>query len=199
MTDIARSSVLNEDELVVVALAAAGLTWDETADVLGVSNRTVRRRLTSAADKLGTHGVTHTVAVAVARGLVTPFHTSGAVAAGNSPRNPQSEPPPLAGTPNPRERDQRRKRFLERFTEQVEESLLEMLRLGAALPDAAQQVGLTPQAVFGRAQWDRAWALRLDDALLAGRDPDIRHGTDHSYKQHRCRCPDCRAAHRRSR
>lgn len=199
MTETAPTGFLDEGELAVVAHAAAGLTWSETADALGSSERTVRRRLTSAAEKLGTRGVTHTVAVAVARGLVDPFHPLGAAPAEPpaDPRRPAGSPP--AGAPDPRGLDRRRSQVLARFTGRVEEALLEMLRRGSSLSDAAEQIGLTPQAVFGRARWDREWASRLDSALMDGRDPYLSHGTDHTYKQYGCRCPDCRAAHSRFR
>ena len=70
MTETA--TLLDPDELAVLAHAATGLTWQEVGDALDAGERTVRRRFASAAEKLGTQGVTHTVAVAAARGLIDP-------------------------------------------------------------------------------------------------------------------------------
>lgn len=85
------------------------------------------------------------------------------------------------------------------FTPAVERALLASLRDGADVAEASPAAGLTVQAVFGRAVWDQGWRSRLDASLTAGRDPGISHGTSHSYKKHRCRCPECRAANDRSR
>lgn len=96
-------------------------------------------------------------------------------------------------------RDQRRRKTLERFTPEVERTLLAALRSGVPLAQAAEQVGMTQQTMFGRARFDRAWAVRLDRALMAGRDEDLGHGTDYVYKTYKCRCPECREAHARYR
>lgn len=96
-------------------------------------------------------------------------------------------------------RDQRRRKTLERFTPDLERSVLEAIRNGVPLPQAAAEVGMTQQTLFGRARFDPAWAARVDRALMQGRDPGINHGTSHAYKAHRCRCPECREAHARTR
>ncbi|MFG1858438.1 helix-turn-helix domain-containing protein [Actinomadura geliboluensis] len=339
---------LDQDELAVIAHAAAGLTWQEVGAALGVSERTVRRRFANAAATLGTRGAVQTVAVAVARKLVdpedspekaviTPRHTTPTAGAkpgrkpgqtiaaaipkicatlptvggalplacaaagvsyntvlerqkndpdlrrrllsagwapgrhGPTPRvaaaldtvlaelsrgatlgkaaqtagissptvythvrrdaafraqfeqardegrqasrrtrdrdaSRQSRGDPRrqknGGKQTPREhnirtRDQRRRKTLARFTPDAERALLAALRSGGPIAQAAEQVGMTPQTLFGRARFDRAWSVRLDRALMVGRDPGISHGTDHAYKRHRCRCPECREAHAR--
>lgn len=96
-------------------------------------------------------------------------------------------------------REQRRRKALERFTPDLERAVLQALRSGVPLVEAAAQVGMTQQTLFGRARFDPAWAARLDRALMQGRDPGINHGTSYAYKAHRCRCPECREAHARSR
>lgn len=363
--------LLDEDEIAVLAHAAAGLTWQESAAALGGSERTVRRRLVSAAEKLGTRGVTNTVAVAVARGLVDPEKPprkkaitsrtrSGidvavvlkALAGGASRREaaratgvaPQTllnrirvdaelrrqvewvqgavvaaaiekvlaalrggstlqdaltiaDVPPAffnacrsadpaideavnqardEGLPkrlrwveplmaglrrgmtlqqackqagvtstavyyqrdrspvmramldeargvasrgagaagrwrrgarddvarrehNDQTRDYRRQKTLARFTPEIERTVLESLRAGTPLVEAAALAGMTQQTLFGRGRFDAAWAARLDRALMAGRDPSVKHGTDYTYKVKGCRCPECRGAHARFR
>lgn len=96
-------------------------------------------------------------------------------------------------------RDQRRRKTLERFTPELERTLLAALRSGTPLVQAAEQVGMTQQTLFGRARFDRAWAARLDHALMDGRDESLGHGTDYVYKAYKCRCPECREAHARFR
>lgn len=96
-------------------------------------------------------------------------------------------------------RDLRRKKTLARFTPGIERTLLESLREGVPLVEAAAQVGMQQQTLFGRARFDHGWKTRLDRALMAGRNPDVRHGTDYVYKQYGCRCPECREAHARFR
>lgn len=100
---------------------------------------------------------------------------------------------------NAETRADRRRKSLAGFTAQAERDLLAALRDGTPLTEAAAQAGVPFQALFGRARWDAAWATRLDQALMAGRDPGLRHGTDHTYKAHKCRCPECRQAHARFR
>lgn len=95
-------------------------------------------------------------------------------------------------------REQRRRMVLERFAP-VENRLLAALADGVPIAEAAREADLPIQAVFGRAEWDHDWRVRLDHALTEGRDPDLRHGTPHTHRAHRCRCPDCRAAKARYR
>lgn len=73
--------------------------------------------------------------------------------------------------------------------------ILRALAHGRSVDEALLGTGLTPGNLYGIAKWDQEWAAQLDSALLAGRDPRLRHGTEVAYKVGRCRCPECRAAH----
>jgi hypothetical protein len=73
--------------------------------------------------------------------------------------------------------------------------LCRLLRSGTPFTEALAAVNLTQQAVYAYGARHPRRQAGLDDALMAGRDPHISHGTDHSYRKHRCRCPECRVAH----
>lgn len=79
-------------------------------------------------------------------------------------------------------------------TGETADMLLTLLAAGHALRITCDRLGVTTQAVHGRAQWDPEWSTALDAALMAGRDPDLPHGTHKAYRQH-CRCPECRDFH----
>lgn len=81
------------------------------------------------------------------------------------------------------------------FPPKARTRLLRLISRGATITEAAEQVGVTTHAVYGRRRVDPAWGNRLDAALMAGRDPDVPHGIPSGYRHHRCRCPECRAAH----
>jgi hypothetical protein len=86
-----------------------------------------------------------------------------------------------------------------RFPAGQRRRLLAMLASGTPIQEAAATVGVTVQTVFGARAWARGWGGELDESLMAGRRDDISHGSSHSYKVHRCRCPECRRANDRSR
>ncbi|GIH70359.1 hypothetical protein [Sphaerimonospora thailandensis] len=77
--------------------------------------------------------------------------------------------------------------------------ILSQVREGVHIGDAAKRAGVTLHAVYGHAARDVRRQRALDAALMAGRDPDISHGTNHSYRVHKCRCPECKVAHDRQR
>ena len=91
----------------------------------------------------------------------------------------------------------RREQALAMF-EPVEGGLLRALADGYPLRAAAELAGVTVQAIHGRRVWDAEWAQRVDAALMEGRDPSLRHGTEGAYGDG-CRCPECREAHNLSR
>lgn len=64
------AALLDSETLAVLALLADGHTTDRIARELGVSERTVRRRLRSAADLLGAESTIETVVRAVRSGVI---------------------------------------------------------------------------------------------------------------------------------
>lgn len=68
VTDV--EPVLTARQVAVLRLVAAGRTYREAAAVLHISVATAKRRCADAAAVLGTTNVTHTVAVALRRGLL---------------------------------------------------------------------------------------------------------------------------------
>lgn len=89
----------------------------------------------------------------------------------------------------------RRDRADRRFPAPQRRLLLKLLSRGQSITDAAMAVGVATQTVHSRSRVDPGWQQRLDEALMAGRDPRVRHGTEDGYRNGRCRCPECRAAH----
>ena len=91
----------------------------------------------------------------------------------------------------------RRKRSRERkqaFPAEQRSRLLELIANGIPLPQACETVGVAMSRVHALGRLDAQWAEHLDEALTAGRDPEITHGTSYAYKELRCRCPECRRA-----
>jgi hypothetical protein len=75
--------------------------------------------------------------------------------------------------------------------------VLEALRGGASVPQAAAQVFVSAAQVHGRTRWDPAFRVALDDALDVGSASRMSEycGTPTGYRSRRCRCRQCRAAH----
>lgn len=89
----------------------------------------------------------------------------------------------------------REKNRQERLPSGLRETILNRLAAGERLPEVAQDLGTTPQAVWGAARVWPWWRHALDEALMAGRPPDVEHGTTQAYRHGGCRCPECREAH----
>lgn len=72
--------------------------------------------------------------------------------------------------------------------------VLRAIRSGRPIGDAAERYGVTVHALYaqGRVYPDRS--DQLDAALMHGRDPNLDHGTEVTYRWGKCRCPECRAA-----
>jgi hypothetical protein len=79
-----------------------------------------------------------------------------------------------------------------RFPEVVRRMLTARLAAGEHLTDVCRSLETTTQQAHGFKVFDRTWAEELDGALLAGRDPDLNHGTITAYRKSNCRCPECR-------
>jgi len=73
--------------------------------------------------------------------------------------------------------------------------LLDGARAGQKFGDVANRVGLTTQKVASAIGRDPALRAELDEALMAGRDPQIQHGRRLGYRRG-CWCPECRSAQR---
>jgi hypothetical protein len=81
------------------------------------------------------------------------------------------------------------------FPAKVRRRVLRLCASGHAPADAASRLGLHVQAVWGYARSHPEWLAALDQALLAGRNPNIPHGTPTGYRHWKCRCHECRSAH----
>lgn len=77
-------------------------------------------------------------------------------------------------------------------------ALIELLAAGRPYRDAADEVGVTTQAISAHRRRDPAFAEALDIALMGSRNPELTHGTGTSWKSG-CRCPECREYHEQSR
>ncbi|ABP52991.1 hypothetical protein Strop_0507 [Salinispora tropica CNB-440] len=89
----------------------------------------------------------------------------------------------------------RRKKADLRFPAPIRNEVLRLIRQGYRPVEAARRVGIHVQTVYARSRIDPAWQGRLDGALMAGRRPDVPHGTPTGYRHFWCVCPECRAAH----
>ncbi|MFI7524535.1 hypothetical protein [Nocardia salmonicida] len=92
------------------------------------------------------------------------------------------------------ERRRRRRRARRAFDPYLRKRFLDALAQGSDPVSVAARFEVTWAQALALAKYDRRWGPRLDAALLAGRNPEIAHGTYYSYQRHRCRCPECRAA-----
>jgi hypothetical protein len=71
--------------------------------------------------------------------------------------------------------------------------LLDGARAGRKFASVTNRVGLTTQKVASAIWRDPLLRAQLDDALMQGRDPRIRHGRRFAYREG-CWCPECRRA-----
>ena len=78
------------------------------------------------------------------------------------------------------------------------DELLERLAAGDDYGRALADLGTNGNLIGGHRRWDPDFARQLDDALMTGRDPNLRHGTASGWRA-RCRCPECREHHEHTR
>lgn len=80
-----------------------------------------------------------------------------------------------------------------RFPESARNELLKRLAHGESFQQACLALGVTRKSVYNWAMWDATWESVLDEALIAGRDRDLDHGTPDAYRTG-CICPPCRTS-----
>jgi len=79
----------------------------------------------------------------------------------------------------------------------IEDDLCVALASGVPYRDALEQFEVSPTALTGHRRRNPAFAARIDEALMLGRDPDLDHGSASGWR-HKCRCPECREHHDRT-
>ena len=88
--------------------------------------------------------------------------------------------------------DYRHRIAAERFPASVRRIVVARLAEGEHLTDVCTSLEITTRMVHGFKAYEPGWAEALDGALLAGRNPDLNHGSITAYRHGRCRCPECR-------
>lgn len=86
------------------------------------------------------------------------------------------------------------KRVRRPWPDRAPDRLLQLLRDGASMHDACDRIGVTNKQVAAYTRAHPNWNADLNEALMAGRDPDLNHGTYRAYRYDKCRCPECRSA-----
>ncbi|MGV9679096.1 hypothetical protein ACWDSJ_27760 [Nocardia sp. NPDC003482] len=90
----------------------------------------------------------------------------------------------------------RRQRAATRFTPDDQARLLELIRRGRTVAEAASEIGLSFQAVFKRTLWDPRFGDRLEKALAETCPAGQWCGTAAGARFHRGHCRACRHAKR---
>ena len=89
------------------------------------------------------------------------------------------------------ERNRGRARAQRRLPADVRQQLLDAIREGQPFRTVLNDLGLTPNQVWGLTKTDEEWSEQLEAALTATRRDDLKHGTTPAYVRG-CRCSDCR-------
>ncbi|MBF6333584.1 hypothetical protein [Nocardia transvalensis] len=84
------------------------------------------------------------------------------------------------------------------FHRRDQAKLLTMIRSGTTLTAAAAELGLSHQAVYGRANWDTRFGNRLERVLAATCPAGSRCGTPAGARFHGGHCRACRNAKRQT-
>jgi hypothetical protein len=73
----------------------------------------------------------------------------------------------------------------------IRQQLLDAIYAGQPFRQVLDDLGLTPNAVWGLIRTDESWSTALDAALTASRRDDLQHGTNAAYVRG-CVCKECR-------
>lgn len=90
--------------------------------------------------------------------------------------------------------DLRRKQAEERLPFTARRDVVGALWGGKSLDQACEMAGMSSRELFGMGQAIPEFGEAVDAALMGTRDAGLKHGKELTYRVHRCRCPECRAA-----
>ena len=62
-------------------------------------------------------------------------------------------------------------------------ALLELLSQGMRLMEAAAEIEVSPQQIWGRARFDPAWGAELQATIDRARPTEVGHGRQSAYRQ----------------
>lgn len=90
--------------------------------------------------------------------------------------------------------DRKRRHAISRalFPRVLREAVLRDLRNGRPLGQVCRTLRIFPAQLHAFARINPWFRAELDESLMAGRNPSLRHGSESAYRIHGCRCPDCR-------
>lgn len=90
--------------------------------------------------------------------------------------------------------DRKRRRAISRalFPRVLREAVLRELRKGRLFGEVCLSLRIAPTQLHSFARINPWFRSELDEALMQGRNPALRHGSESAYRLHRCRCPECR-------
>ena len=88
-----------------------------------------------------------------------------------------------------------RARAQKRLPIELRPQLLDAIYAGQSFRTTLQDLGLTPNQVWGLTKTDEGWSTALEAALTASRRVDLQHGTNAAYVAG-CVCGECRGHQR---
>lgn len=90
--------------------------------------------------------------------------------------------------------DRKRRHAISRalFPRVLREAVLRELRKGRPFSEVCLNLRISPPQLHSFARINPWFRTELDEALMQGRNPDLRHGSESAYRLHGCRCPECR-------
>jgi hypothetical protein len=94
----------------------------------------------------------------------------------------------------PQDRKRTRKIARAVFPIDLRKRVLAMVSKGRTFREIEGILGVPGPQIHSFARKNPLFRRELDDALLKGRDPKLEHGSATPYRNHGCRCPECRQA-----